>query len=153
MANNIAQEVIDQQRLTKAVLLRVRGANWAEIASACGYPSPASALRAVGEAMAAAGQRAAETADQMRDTANLRLEHLLQQTMTMIEEDAPERYDEDGNLTALDDRAVKLRAVDEARRLVADHAKMNGYEKPDREAEDRKRVRVEIVGIDPSEIV
>lgn len=103
--------------------------------------------------MAAAGQRAAETADQMRDTANLRLEHLLQQTMTMIEEDAPERYDEDGNLTTLDDRAVKLRAVDEARRLVADHAKMNGYEKPDRDAEDRKRVRVEIVGIDPSEIV
>lgn len=150
---NVAEQALDASRLDRAIKLRVRGANWAEIASTCGYPSPASALRAVGEAMAAAGQRAAETADQMRDTANLRLEHLLQQTMTMIEEDAPERYDEDGNLTVLDDRAVKLRAVDEARRLVADHAKMNGYEKPDREAEDRKRVRVEIVGIDPSEIV
>lgn len=150
---NVAEQALEDNRLDKAIRLRVRGANWAEIASECGYPSPASALRAVGEAMKQASQRAAETADQMRDTANLRLEHLLSQTMTMLHEEAPDRYDEDGNPLDVDDRAVKLRAVDEARRLVADLAKMNGYEKPAVQAEEKRLLKVEIVGIDPSEIV
>lgn len=121
MAENIAADLLAADQVRKAVDLRVRGAHWNEIAQACGYPSPAAALKAVGEAMAASTQRAAETADSMRDTANLRLEHLLRETLGMLAADAP--MDLEGNQP--DDRAVKLRAVDEARRLVESIAKLN----------------------------
>ena len=112
VADNIAADVLAADQVRKAVDLRVRGAHWNEIAQACGYPSPAAALKAVGEAMAASTQRATETADSMRDTANLRLEHLLRETLGMLAADAP--MDLEGNQP--DDRAVKLRAVDEAYR-------------------------------------
>ena len=121
MADNIAADVLAADQVRKAVDLRVRGAHWNEIAQACGYPSPAAALKAVGEAMAASTQRATETADSMRDTANLRLEHLLRETLGMLAADAP--MDLEGNQP--DDRAVKLRAVDEARRLVESITKLN----------------------------
>lgn len=136
MAENIAEDLVAAERLDRAVRLRVRGAHWDEIARACGYtdregrPSPAAALRAVGEAMAAATQRAEETADSMRDTANLRLNHLFGETLKMLEADAPAVYDEEGNEVTPDDRAVKLRAVDEARRLVESIAKLNGVTAP-----------------------
>lgn len=121
MADNIAADLVAANQLRQAVDLRVRGAHWNEIAETCGYSSPAAALKAVGEAMAASTQRADETADSMRDTANLRLEHLLRETLGMLSEDAP--MDLEGNQP--DDRAVKLRAVDEARRLVESIAKLN----------------------------
>src|SRR5690606_33912098 len=72
VAENIAADVLAAQRREKAIRLRVRGAHWSEISSACGYPSPAAALADVGRAMAEATRRAEETADAMRDTANLR---------------------------------------------------------------------------------
>jgi hypothetical protein len=133
MADNIAQDVLDSQRLDKAVKLRVRGAHWSEIAQVCGYPNAAAALRDVGQAMAAAAQRAEESADQMRDTANLRLESLLRSTLDMLDQDAPVQYDAEGNELGSDDRAVKLRAVDEARRLVGDITKLNGVATPDKD--------------------
>lgn len=142
---NIAQAAVNADRLRTAIRMRVRGAHWGEIATACGYPSQAAALRAVGEAMADATQRAAETADQMRDTANLRLSFLLEQTLGMLDEDAPVTYDEDGNPLIPDDRAVKLRAVDEARRLVTDIAKLNGVKPPETEERDDSGIR--IVGV------
>lgn len=132
MSDNVAEDLVAAERLDRAVKMRVRGAHWGEIATACGYtdrdgkPSPAAALRAVGEAMAAATMRAEETADSMRDTANLRLEHLFGETLKMLDEDAPVSYDEEGNPLAADDRSVRLRAVDEARRLVESIAKLNG---------------------------
>lgn len=132
VSDNIAQEVLDAQNLERAIRLRVRGAHWNEIADACAFASPAAALRAVGAAMADATLRAEETADQMRDTANLRLEHLLKSTLDMLDADAPVQYDEDGHGPAPDDRAVKLRAVDEARRLVTDITKLNGIAVPDK---------------------
>lgn len=130
MEENVAAELLAQQRLDRAVKLRVRGAHWSEIAASCDFASPAAALRAVGDAMAEATRRAEETADQMRDTANLRLEHLLSETLDMLDGDAPVTYDADGNEQVSDDRAVKLRAVDEARRLVADITKLNGVLPP-----------------------
>lgn len=150
--DNIARDALEASRLQRALDLRVRGAHWDEIARACQYPSARAALTAVGEAMAAATQRAEETADSMRDTANLRLEHLLRQTLTMLAEEAPERYDEDGNPLASDDRAVKLRAVDEARRLVESITKLNGVDKPsDTDASDT--LKIQIVGVDPSALI
>lgn len=150
-ADNVAQQTLDAQNLKRAVDLRARGAHWNEIAEACKFSSPAAALKAVGEAMAAATMRAEETADQRLDTANLRLEHLLRQTLNMLDEDAPETYDQDGNPQIGDDRAVKLRAVDEARRLVESMAKLNKLDKQTGEAEDT--LKIQIVGIDPKSIV
>lgn len=150
----IAQEVLDQQNLDRAIKLRVRGAHWSEIADACGYATPAAALRAVGEAMADATRRSEETADQMRDTANLRLEHLLKATLDMLDADAPVQYDADGNELSPDDRAVKLRAVDEARRLVTDITKLNGVDKPAKDPGDGEDVpTIRIVGLDPKDLI
>ena len=151
--DNIAAEALAAERLNKAIQLRVRGAHWSEIAQKCGYPSPAAALRAVGAALASATQRAEETADTYRDTANLRLEMLLGETLKMLSEDAPVRYDEDGNPDQDDDRAVKLRAVDEARRIVGDILKINGAATPPKEATGEAPMRIQIVGLDPSDIV
>lgn len=151
MSDNIAQDALDASRRTQAIRLRVRGAHWSEIAAACGYPSAAAALRDVGEAMAAATMRAEETADSMRDTANLRLEHLLKNTLDMLDQDAPETYDAEGNPLTSDDRAVKLRAVDEARRLVESITKLNGVKPP--EAEERDDSGIRVVGIDPSDLI
>lgn len=154
MPDNIAQEVLDAQNLQRAIRLRVRGAHWNEIADACGYSSPAAALRAVGEAMADATRRTEETADQMRDTANLRLEHLLSQTLDMLDADAPPQYDGDGNELTGDDRAVKLRAVDEARRLVQDITKLNGVDKPAKDTGDGDDVpTIRIIGMDPKDLI
>lgn len=148
---NVAQAALDADRRARAIDLRVRGASWSEIARTAGYSSAAAALRDVGEAMAEATLRAEETADMMRDTANLRLEHLLGEAMKMIREEAPTLYDEDGNEQASDDRAVRLRAVDESRRLVESIVKLNGVKPPEAAAEKVKTIR--IVGIDPSEII
>lgn len=153
MPDNIAQDVLDAQNLQRAIRLRVRGAHWSEIAAECNFTSPAAALRAVGEAMASATARAKETADQMRDTANLRLEHLLKSTLDMLDADAPTQYDADGNELTPDDRAVKLRAVDEARRLVTDLAKLNGVDKPSKDADSDDVQTVRIVGLDPRDLV
>lgn len=139
--DNVAQAALDADRLKRAIDLRVRGAHWDEISKACGYPSAGAALQAVGRAMAAATQRAEETADQMRDTANLRLESLLRSTLNMLDDDAP--MDVEGNVQ--DDRAVKLRAVDEARRLVESITKLNGVKPP--EAEASKADGIRIIGI------
>lgn len=152
--DNIAQAALDAERLDRAIKLRVRGAHWNEISKVCGYPSAAVALRTVGEAMAASTRRAEETADQMRDTANLRLESLLRSTLDMLDEDAPVKYDEDGNPDQADDRAVKLRAVDEARRIVESITKLNGVATPPKDAgngDDGLTIRV--VGIDPRDLV
>lgn len=154
MADNIAQDVLDADRRRKAVLLRVKGAHWSEIRDACNYPSATAALADVGHAMAEATRRAEETADMMRDTANLRLESLLKSTLDMLDETAPETYDNEGNpLGPGDDRAVRLRAVDEARRLVGDITKLNGVDKPskDESVDDVQTIR--IVGVDPSSII
>lgn len=153
MDDNVAQSVLDATRLDRAIKLRVRGAHWNEIASRCGYPSAAAALRDVGEAMAAATQRAEETADQMRDTANLRLEFLLGETLDMLDQDAPETYDNEGNPTGpADDRAVKLRAVDEARRIIESQVKLNGVAAP-AETTGEDALKIQIVGINPADLV
>lgn len=150
----IAQEVLDQQNLDRAIRLRVRGAHWSEIADACNFSSPAAALRAVGTAMADATRRTEETADQMRDTANLRLEHLLKSTLDMLDADAPTAYDPDGNELTPDDRAVKLRAVDEARRLVSDITKLNGVDKPVKDPNGGDDVpTIRIIGMSPDELL
>ncbi len=149
---NIAEAALAADRRRIAIKLRVRGAHWNEIARECNYPSAAAALRDVGEAMAEATQRAEETADMMRDTANLQLDFLLKQTLDMLDAEAPARYDEDGNEVTADDRAVKLRAVDEARRLVESKAKLNGVKAPESEDADDK-LTIRIVGIDPADLV
>lgn len=150
--DNVAQQALDADRRARAIELRVRGAHWSEIARQCGYASPAAALRDVGEAMAAATLRAEETADTMRDTANLRLEHLLSESMKMINEDAPPTYDAEGNELFGDDRAVRLRAVDESRRLVESITKLNGVKPPESDDGDDK-LTIRIVGISPADLV
>ena len=153
MADNIAEQALAAERLRTAIDLRARGAHWSEVASQCGYPSPAAALRAVGAAMAAATQRAEETGDSMRDTAQLRLERLLGDAMAMIAPVERETYDSEGNPTGLeDDRAVRLRAVDESRRIVADLVKLQRLDKRTDEAtEDSSGIR--IVGVLLEDIV
>lgn len=152
MTGNVAQQTLDAMNLDRAIKLRVKGAHWSEVASECGYPSPAAALRAVGAAMSAATLRAEETADQMRDTAQLRLESLLRDAMGMIAPVESERYDSEGNpMGTEDDRAVRLRAVDEARRLVADIAKLQRLDKVREDAAEALTVR--IVGLDPNDLI
>lgn len=148
VADNVAQQALNAQNLQRAIKLRVKGAHWSEIAEQCSFSSPAAALKAVGVAMAAATQRAEETADQMRDTANLQLDALLGEAWDMIESDAP--YDEDGNQP--DDRAVKLRAVDEARRLIEAKAKLNGVTAPKAETDDEND-GIRIIGVAITDIV
>ena len=151
---NIAQDALDAQNLDRAIRMKVRGAHWSEIAKQCGFSSPAAALAAVGEAMAESTRRAEETADQMRDTANLQLDTLIGEAWDMLDADAPLTYDQDGNPLAPDDRAVKLRAVDEIRRLVIERAKLNGYDKPDKGDDNKGDVQtIRIVGIDPKDLI
>lgn len=136
MADNIADDLVAAQNLDRAVKLRRDGANWAEIAVQCDYkdsegrPNPRAALAAVGAAMAAATARADMTADQHRDEANLQLDYLLSETLGMLRADAPVTYDAEGNEVIPDDRTVKLRAVDEARRLIIEKLKTNGVTPP-----------------------
>lgn len=152
MPDNVAQKTLDAMNLKRAIELRVKGALWSEISDACGFTSPAAALRAVGEAMADATQRANETADMMRDTANMQLDSLMREAWKMIEEEAPARYDEDGNPLDADDRAVRLRAVDEARRLIESKAKLNRLgDKPKDEDDDSSGIR--ILGVAISDVV
>lgn len=153
MADNVAQQAVAAVKLDQALRMRVKGAHWSEIAAQCGYSSPAAALKAVGDAMAAATQRATETADQLRDTANLQLDALLGEAWKMMDETAPETYDADGNPLAMDDRAVRLRAVDEARRLIESKAKLNGVTAPKRgEAEDDSSA-IRIIGVAVQDII
>lgn len=150
--DNIADDLLAAQNLDRAVKMRRDGANWSEVARECNYASPRAALAAVGKAMAEATSRAEMTADQHRDEANLQLEHLFAETLKMLRADAPESYDSEGNPIATDDRAVKLRAVDEARRLVESKLKLNGVTAP--KAEDSDTVQtIRIVGLDPRDLV
>lgn len=153
MSENVAQQAVSAASLDRAIKLRVRGAHWGEIAAQCGYPSPGAALRAVGEAMAAATQRAEETADQMRDAANLQLDALLGEAWKMIEAEAPDVYDAEGNLLPADDRPVRLRAVDEARRLIESKAKLNRLTDKAPPEEDPDDSGIRVIGIDPADVV
>lgn len=153
VADNIADDLLAAQQLERAVRMRRDGANWIEVAQSCGFPNARAALIAVGAAMAEATARAEMTADQHRDEANLQLEHLLSETLGMLREDAPETYDADGNPLVADDRAVKLRAVDEARRLIESKLKINGVIPPKAENEGKNVATIRIVGIDPKDIV
>jgi hypothetical protein len=149
---NVAQQTLDAQNLARAIKLRVRGAHWSEIAAQCSFSSPAAALAPVGRALEEATQRATETADQMRDTANLQLDALLAEAWDMIEERAPETYDAEGNALSSDDRAVRLRAVDEARRLIESKAKLNGVKAPEQDPEqDQGGIR--ILGVAVEDII
>lgn len=143
MADNIADDLVAAQNLERAIRLRRDGANWNEVADECGYPSPGAALRAVGNAMADATMRAEMTADQMRDEANLRLDHLLSESLKMLREDTPVNYDQDGNELNGDDRSVRLKAVDEARRIILDQLKLNGVTAPkDDDQKDAPGIRI-----------
>lgn len=151
--DNVAAEALAAERLNLAIRLRVRGAHWNEIADKCGYASPAAALRAVGAAMANATMRADETADMARDVTTLRLEYLLGETLTMLDAEAPETYDADGNPLGSDDRAVKLRAVDEARRIVGDLAKIKGVAAPPKDAGSGEDGGIRIIGVAVEDII
>lgn len=146
--DNVARQMLAAVQVDKAMKLRARGAHWGEVAEACGYSSPGAALRAVGEAMKAATARAEMTADQLRDEANLRLENLLREALDMIPQET--FYGEKGQ--ELDDRAVRLRAVDEARRIVESLAKLNRLHEKD-ESSDSNNLRIEIVGLDPLDLI
>lgn len=152
MADNIAEDLLAAQRLEQAVRLRSKGAHWSEVAEACGYPSPRAALQAVGEAMAAATLRAEMTADQMRDEATLRLEHLFREALGMTKPERHVSYDENGNEVVADDRSVRLKAVDEARRLVESMNKLNGVG-PAKADEGEGVPTIRIVGIRPEDLV
>jgi hypothetical protein len=152
VADNVAQQTLDAQNLERAIKLRVRGAHWNEIAQQCGFTSPAAALAAVGRAMEEATQRATESADQLRDTANLQLDALLGEAWDMIDERAPDVYDADGNPVSTDDRAVRLRAVDEARRLIESKAKLNGVKPPEQDP-DRDHSGIRIIGVAVEDII
>jgi hypothetical protein len=150
---NVAQQTLDAQNLARAIKLRVRGAHWNEIAAQCSFSSPAAALAAVGRAMEEATQRATETADQMRDTANMQLDALLGEAWDMIDERAPETYDAEGNALSTDDRAVRLRAVDEARRLIESKAKLNRLtDKPEQDP-DTDQGGIRIIGVAVEDII
>lgn len=147
VTENVAEQALAAERLRTALDMRARGAHWHEIATACRYSSPAAALRAVGVAMAEATQRAEETADMMRDTAQLRLERLLSDAMSMIAPVESERYDSEGNsMGPEDDRAVRLRAVDESRRLVESITKLQKLDKLKEDPKDDKG-GIRIIGL------
>lgn len=144
---NVAKQMLAAVQVDKAMKLRASGAHWREVADSCGYASPAAALKAVGEAMKAATLRAEQTADEMRAETQLRLEALLNDALGMI---APEVfYGEKGN--ELDDRPHRLKAVDTARRIVADLTKLNGLDKAEEEVQAAPMVQV--IGIMPEDLV
>jgi hypothetical protein len=145
---NVAKQMLAAVQVDKAVRLRAAGAHWREVADQCGYSSPAAALKAVGAAMQAATLRAEQTADDMRAETQLRLESLLGDALGMIA--AETFYGDKGQ--ELDDRPHRLKAVETARKIVADLTKLNGLDKPAETApEDVPTIRV--VGVDPSEVV
>lgn len=145
---DVAKQMLAAVQAEKAMRMRVKGAHWREVADACGYSSPAAALKAVGEAMKAASLRAEMTADEMRTEATLRLESLLSSAIEMIE---PETfYGEKGQ--ELDDRAQRIRAVATAQKIIMAMAKLNGIDKPEEE-QSEEIPTVRIIGIDPSEII
>lgn len=152
MTKNVAEQAVAAVQLDRAVKMRVKGAHWNEIAAACGYSSPAAALKAVGEAMAAATARAEATVDQYRDEAELRLGSLLKSTLDMLDEEAPETYDGEGNPLGSDDRAVRLRAVDEARRIIGDIGKLQGLDKVKQDEPDESG-GIRIIGVAVEDII
>lgn len=150
---SIAQETLDAVNLARAVRMRARGVPWSKVAKECEFPSPRAALEAVGKAMAEATMRAEMTVDQYRDEATMRLEHLLGETLDMLDADAPETYDAEGNPLTSDDRAVKLRAVDEARRLTLELAKLGGADKAPATDDDKESGGIRIIGVAVEDIV
>lgn len=150
--NNIAADALAASRREQAVRLRARGATWPEIVRACGYDSPSQALRDVGAAMAEATMRAELTADQMRDEASLRLDVLFNEAMQLVGTETTLNLD--GEPVGTDGRLITLRAIDEARRIVMDKAKMDGIAAPAKAEEEKAGpMRIEIVGVDPSELI
>ena len=60
----------------------------------------------------------------------------------------------DGEPVGTDGRLITLRAIDEARRIVMDKAKMDGIAAPTKAEEEKAGpMRIEIVGVDPSELI
>lgn len=154
MADNVAQQALDAMNLEEAIRLRVRGAHWREVADACGFSSPAAALKAVGAAMAAATQRAEETADMMRDTAQMRYESLLADALSMVAHEEHLVYDKEGNEVGVeDDRSVRLRAVDEARRIVESITKLQQLDKVKDEPDTGDQGGIRILGVAIEDIV
>jgi hypothetical protein len=149
--DNIAADALAADRRAVAVRLRARGATWPEVARTAGYDSPAAAFRDVGAAMAESTMRAETTADQHRDEAHLRLEYLLSEAMDIIGTET--MTDLDGNPVGTDGRVISLRAIDESRRLVESIAKLNGVATPAKEDTSAGPMRIEIVGIDPTDII
>lgn len=149
---NVAEEASAADRRDRALKLRIRGAHWNEIAKRCGYPSPGAALKDVGEALIDSARRAEESADQLRATLMLSYQALTGEAWDVIDgasSDAPP-YDPEGG-SAPDERMVKLRAIDEVRRLTEAQSKLSGLDKQ-REVTETP-LRVEIVGVDPEDIV
>lgn len=60
-------------------------------------------------------------------------------------------YDADGNMQ--DDRAVRLRAIDEVRRIVESKAKLNRLGEKPKDDDGVAPMTVRIVGIDPADLV
>lgn len=144
---NVAKQLLSTVRRDKATGMRAAGYNWREVADACGYSSPAAALKDVGAALKEATQRADASADELLDGTLLRLEGLLRAAIEMIE---PETfYGEKGQ--ELDDRPARLKGVEAARKLVMDMAKLQGVDRPVEEKSTEQTIR--IIGLDPSDIV
>ena len=158
MAENdksIAQETLDAVNLARAVRMRVRGVPWRKVADECEFPSVRACVEAVGKARAEAVARAEQTVDDYRDEAVLRYEFLLGEAMGMIEADPQPKFDKEGiEIGTEDDRAVRLRAVDESRRLTEALAKLHGADKPEAAEDDGDEpLTVRVIGINPADLV
>lgn len=151
MPGNVAEQAIDAQRAVKAAHMRRRGAHWNEIADRLGYPSPAAALKAVDGYRTAAESEAAESAEMLRHTANGQLDDLVAAAWGIL--DSAGDVDLDGNVSPQTAAAVQLRAVDELRRLVEAKVKLNGAEVKAAVEVSAEPDRIELIGLDPRDVV
>lgn len=101
------------RKATAGIQMRLAGATWAEIALACGYSTPRTALVAVEKALA----KELTSADraQLRQVASLRLDRLLRSVWPKaVDPENPEH----------------LLAVTKAREVIASFTKLHGLDAP-----------------------
>jgi hypothetical protein len=113
MGSSSAQRAAAAEKRAKAVALRLAGLDWATVAQQSGYRSPGAACTAVSEALKAAREKQAASAEELRQLTAMRYERLL---------------------TAAWGKAVKgdVKAIETAARIVDRMVKLEGLAAPEK---------------------
>ncbi|MTE20300.1 hypothetical protein F0L17_14515 [Streptomyces sp. TRM43335] len=127
-----AQRAATAERRSKAIAMRIGGADWQTIADALDYSDRAAAHKDVTRALEANRKAEAAQVEEMRDIETQRLDRLQ---------------------AAFWPKALKgdTKAAEIVRRCIMDRAKLQGTTTPEK-VEHTGGLRYEIVGVDPNDL-